>query len=121
MTDAVLTSRVRAVHRWPYYPGDHGTNTAEHLLHALAASLTTSVRYIAGDRVSEIECTVEGDIDVRGALGLSDDDATTGFTRVRVTVRGDAPLDEIVDAALARSAVFDMVDRGVPVDVVTGR
>jgi hypothetical protein len=120
MTDAVLTSRVRAVHRWPDDPGAHGTNTAENLLHALAASLTTSVRHIAGDRLSEVECTVVGDTDVRAALGLSDG-AATGFTLVRVSVRGDAPLVEDVDAALSRSAVFDMVDRGVPVDVVTGR
>jgi hypothetical protein len=123
MTNAVLdalTSRVSAVHRWPDGPGDHGTSTAEHLLHALAASLTASIRHVAGDRLTEIETTVEGETDVRAALGLAGDDPATGFTRVRVTVAADAPLDEILDAALARSAVMDMVAHGVPVDVVTG-
>jgi uncharacterized OsmC-like protein len=60
-------------------------------------------------------------MDVRGALGLSDE-VRNGFERIRVTfrVRGDAPaekLREIVERAKARSAVFDMVRNGVPVEV----
>ena len=60
-------------------------------------------------------------MDVQGALGL-DDAYRNGFTRIRVTFRveGDAPdekLREIVERGKARSAVFDMVSNGVPVDV----
>jgi len=60
-------------------------------------------------------------MDVRGALGLSDD-VRNGFTAIRVSfkVKGDAPpekLREIVERAQARSAVFDMVSHGVPVHV----
>ena len=60
-------------------------------------------------------------MDVRGALGLSDE-VRNGFDRIRVAflVEGDAPpekLRELVERAKARSAVFDMVTNGVPVDV----
>ena len=59
--------------------------------------------------------------DVRGALGISDE-VRNGFSRIRVSfkVKGDAPpekLREIVQRAQARSAVFDMVSNGVPVEV----
>ena len=53
---------------------DTGPNPAELLLHALAACLTTSLVYVAaarGVRLTEVESTLEGDIDLRGALGLS--------------------------------------------------
>jgi uncharacterized OsmC-like protein len=103
---------------------DSGPNPAEHLLHALAACLTTSLVYMAAARkvrLSEVESTLEGDIDVRGALGLSDE-VRPGFSGIRASfkVQGDAPpetLREVVERATARSAVFDMVTNGVPVDV----
>ena len=53
---------------------DTGPNPAEHLLHALAACLTTSLVYVAaarGVRLTAVESTLEGDMDLRGALGLS--------------------------------------------------
>src|SRR3954449_10627283 len=65
---------------------DTGPNPAEHLLHALAACLTTSLVYVAAARkvrLTEVESTLEGDMDVRGALGLSDE-VRNGFTRIRV-------------------------------------
>jgi uncharacterized OsmC-like protein len=103
---------------------DTGANPAEHLLHALAACLTTSLVYVAAARkvrLTEVESTLEGDMDVRGALGISDE-VRNGFTRIRVSfkVKGDAPaetLREVVERAQARSAVFDIVANGVPVDV----
>ncbi len=103
---------------------DTGPNPAESLLHALAACLTTSLVYVAAARgvhLSEVESTLEGDMDVRGALGLSDD-YRNGFERIRVSFRvaGDAPeekLREVVARAQRRSAVFDMVTNGVPVTV----
>jgi uncharacterized OsmC-like protein len=103
---------------------DTGPNPAEHLLHALAACLTTTLVYVAAARkvrLTEVESTLEGDIDVRGALGLSDE-VRNGFSRIRVnfTIKGDAPqekLREIVERAKARSVVFDIVTNGVPVEV----
>src|ERR687898_2600270 len=103
---------------------DEGANPAEALLHALAGCLTTSLVYVAaarGVRLTEVESTLEGDMDVQGALGL-DDDYRNGFEQIRVSfrVKGDAPeekLREVVARAQRRSAVFDMVSHGVPVTV----
>ncbi len=103
---------------------DTGANPVEYLLHALAACLTTSLVYVAAARgvhLTEVESTLEGDMDVQGALGLSDD-YRNGFEQIRVSfsVKGDASdekLREIVTRAYQRSAVFDMVTNGVPVTV----
>jgi uncharacterized OsmC-like protein len=103
---------------------DTGPNPAEYLLHALAACLTTTLVYVAaarGVRLTQVESTLEGDIDVQGALGLSDEHRN-GFEQIRASfrVKGDAPaekLREVVARAQQRSAVFDMVTNGVPVSV----
>jgi uncharacterized OsmC-like protein len=103
---------------------DTGANPAETLLHALAACLTTTLVYVAAARkvrLTEVESVLEGDMDVRGALGLSDE-VRNGFERIRVSfrIKGDAPpekLREVVERAQQRSAVYDMVTHGVPVDV----
>ena len=104
---------------------DTGANPAEFLLHALAACLTTSLVYVAAARkvrLTEVRSTLTGDMDVRGALGLSDE-VRNGFTNIRVSfeVKGDATeekIQEVVTRACQRSAVYDMVTNGVPVDVV---
>ena len=103
---------------------DTGPNPAEYLLHALAACLTTSIVYVAAARkvrLTSVESTLTGDMDVRGALGV-DDEPRNGFERIGVSFRvtGDAPaekLREVVERAKARSAVYDMVTHGVPVAV----
>ena len=103
---------------------DTGPNPAEALLHALAACLTTTLVYVAAARkvnLTEVESTLEGNMDVRGCLGLTDE-VRNGFTNISVRFRisGDAPeekLQEIVERAQARTAVFDMVSNGVPVSV----
>jgi uncharacterized OsmC-like protein len=103
---------------------DTGANPAEYLLHALAACLTTSRVYVAaarGVQLTEVESTIEGDMDVQGALGLSDE-YRNGFEHIRVSfrVKGDASdekLREVVERAQRRSAVYDMVTNGVPVTV----
>jgi len=103
---------------------DTGANPAEALLHALAACLTTTLVYVAaarGVRLTAVESTLQGDMDVRGCLGLSDE-FRNGFTGIRVsfTVKGDAPeekLREVVERAQQRSAVYDMVTNGLPVAV----
>ena len=99
-------------------------NPAEQLMHALAACLTTSLVYVAaarGVKLTRVESRLEGDMDVRGALGLSDA-VRNGYEQIRVTfdVEGDASaekLRELVERAKARSAVYDIVTNGVPVHV----
>jgi uncharacterized OsmC-like protein len=103
---------------------DEGPNPAEYLLHALAACLTTSIVYVASARgvhLTEVESSFEGNADVRGALGISDE-VRNGFENIRVTfkVKGDAPeekLREIVERAKARSFVYDVVTNGTRVDL----
>ncbi|HEY1368963.1 MAG TPA: OsmC family protein [Gaiellaceae bacterium] len=103
---------------------DTGPNPAEFLLHALAACLTTSLVYVAAARkvrLTEVSSTLEGEMDVRGALGL-DDEVRNGFDNIRVSfeIKGDAPdekLRELVARASQRSAVFDCITSGVPVHV----
>jgi uncharacterized OsmC-like protein len=60
-------------------------------------------------------------MDVRGCLGITDD-VRNGFSQITVEfeIAGDAPdekLREVVERAKARSAVFDIVTNGSPVDV----
>ena len=101
---------------------DTGPNPGESLLHALAACLTTSVVYVAAARkvaLTSVESTLTGEMDVRGALGVSED-PRNGFERISVSFRvtGNAPehkLREVVERARRRSAVYDMVTNGVPV------
>jgi uncharacterized OsmC-like protein len=101
---------------------DTGPNPAEYLLHALAACLTTSLVYVAAARkvrLTHVESRLEGDMNVRGAFGLSDE-VRNGFTSIRIafTVKGEASeekLRELVARAQERSAVYDIVTNGVPV------
>ena len=91
---------------------------------ATSTTSTTSLVYSAAARgvhLTEVESTLEGDMDVQGALGLSDE-YRNGFEQIRVSFRveGEAPeekLREIVERAQRRSAVFDIVSNGVPVTV----
>ena len=106
---------------------DEGANPAEALLHALAGCLTTSLVYVAAARkvpLTRVESRLEGDMDVRGCLGISDE-VRNGFEHIRVTftIEGDAPeekLQEVLERAKARSAVFDMISNGVPTTVERG-
>jgi uncharacterized OsmC-like protein len=103
---------------------DTGANPAEYLLHALAACLTTSIVCVAAARkvkLTSVQSTLTGDMDVRGALGV-DEEPRNGFEQINVSFRvtGDATeekLREVVQRAQQRSAVYDMVTNGVPVAV----
>lgn len=103
---------------------DEGPNPAECALHALAACLTTTLVYTAAARkvrLTRVTSKLEGDIDVRGALGL-DDEVDNGYQAIRVhfEVEGDAPtekLRELVTRAQQRSAMFATFSSPVPVTV----
>jgi uncharacterized OsmC-like protein len=104
--------------------GDKGPTPVEFLLHALAACLTAGIANVAAARnvtLTEVESTVEGDIDLQGILGLSPT-VRNGYQRIRVsfTLKGDASpekLREIVEQSRARSAVFDVITNQVPVEL----
>lgn len=104
--------------------GDRAPTPVEWLLHALATCLTAGIGNIAaarGVKLSSVRSFVEGDIDLRGILGISDE-VRNGYRNVtiRFEIEGDAPrekLQQILDQARARSAVFDVLTNGVPVSV----
>lgn len=113
------------------YSADHptlgtgnGPTPQEFLLHALAACITGGIATIAAAKkieLTSVESTVEGDIDVRGVLGI-DGDVRNGFSAIRASFRleGDASADElrdVVKASVARSAIYDMVVNGTKVVV----
>ena len=101
-----------------------GPTPVEFLLHAIAACLTAGIANIAAARgvaLREVSSTVEGDIDLLGILGLSDE-VRNGYQAIRVSfqISGDAPdevLRGLVDQSRARSAVYDVLTNGVPVSV----
>ncbi len=103
---------------------DQGPTPVEFLLHAIAACITAGIANIAAARgvtLYEVESTVEGDIDLRGILGLSKE-VRNGYEQLRVhlDIKGDASpekLAEIVDQSRARSAVYDVLTNGIPVAI----
>ena len=104
---------------------DTGPNPAEYLLHSLAACVTTSLVYSAAARrvrLTMVESTLEGDLDIQGCTGLNTEDFRNGFTAIRMHIRiaGDAPrekLREVVSRGTDRSVVFDSISTGVPISV----
>jgi uncharacterized OsmC-like protein len=103
---------------------DAGPSPVEWLLHALASCLTAGIANIAaarGIKLNKVESTVEGDIDLRGILGLSDD-VRNGYRGIKISfeVDGNASaeqLKQLVAQSRARSAVFDVLTNGVPVSI----
>jgi uncharacterized OsmC-like protein len=100
---------------------DAGANPVEFVLHGLAACLTTTMVYHAAARGIEIEAVesaLEGDIDLRGFLGISDE-VRKGYhdIRVRMRVKSQAEPQTLRDLA-EFSPVYDVVSNSLPVDVV---
>jgi uncharacterized OsmC-like protein len=113
--------------------GDHpvvltGTDQAptpvEHLLHAIACCLTAGIANVAAARGIELRSvtsTIEGDIDLQGILGLSDE-VRNGYRGIRVHFDIDSPapaedVRAVVAQSQARSAVFDVLTNGTAVEV----
>ena len=99
---------------------DEAPNPVEWLLHALIGCMTTTTAYHAAARdiaIEAIDSHIEGDLDLRGFLGLSEQ-VRKGYSAIRVNMRvktkADAPT---IKAITAMSPVFDVVSRSVPVSV----
>jgi len=100
---------------------DRGANPVEHLLNALAACLTTTLVYhaaIRGIEIRSIESTVEGDLDLRGFLGLSGD-VRRGYQNIRVKFSIDTDAENLdrLKALSKLSPVFDVTSNGTDVEV----
>lgn len=95
---------------------DHGVTPVEFVLVALAGCLTAGIATVATNRGIElrsVSATIEGDMDLRGILGI-DPQVRNGYhgIRVRFHVDADATRDQIeaiVTQSRKRSAVFDIL------------
>ena len=99
---------------------DKAPNPVEWLLHALIGCMTTTTAYHAAARgiaVEAIDSQIEGDLDLRGFLGLSEE-VRKGYNAIRVRMRVKTKADPATIKALtAMSPVFDTVSRSVPISV----
>jgi uncharacterized OsmC-like protein len=118
------------------YDGDHpelfasedkGATPVELVLVGLAGCLTAGVAAVAQNRdiqLHSVSATLEGDMDVRGILGI-DTDVRNGFSGIKVTyaIDADATPDEIkalVAQSQKRSAVYDIITNPTNVTVEVG-
>lgn len=99
---------------------DQAPNPVEYLLHALAACLTSTIIYKAaakGITIEAVESTLEGDLDARAFLELSNDERK-GYQHIRANfkVKSDASPEEIKEI-MEFSPVLDVVSNGTPVSL----
>jgi uncharacterized OsmC-like protein len=104
---------------------DDGANPVEHLLHALASCLTTSMvahAAVRGIRIEAIESELEGDLDLNGFLGLNPE-TPKGYTDIRAKFRIDAAEGDIeaIRALAYFSPVFNTLKNGVNIDLKVER
>jgi uncharacterized OsmC-like protein len=107
---------------------DRAANPVEHLLHALASCVTTSMVYHAAARgiaIEQVESSLEGDLDLRGFLGLAPG-VRKGYQQIRLTLRikaavTDGEFQELASLGPNFSPVFDSINMGVPILVSTER
>jgi uncharacterized OsmC-like protein len=102
-------------------------SAGEYLLHALAACLTGTIVYHAAARgiaLDGLECAVQGDVDLRGLLGL-DGTVRPGYQQIRVTITAKGDFDDSQFAELASltrfSPIRDTVTNPVPVAIDVAR
>ncbi|MCE5229353.1 OsmC family protein [bacterium] len=99
---------------------DTAPNPVEILLSALVSCLTSSMVYhaaVRGIRIDEIESFVEGDIDVRGFMEISDQ-VRKGYRNITIDfkVKSDASREKL-EECVRFSPVFDVVSNGTKVNL----
>lgn len=107
---------------------DKAANPVEHLLHALASCVTTSMVYHAAARgiaIQMVESSLAGDLDLRGFLGL-DPSVRNGYQQIQLKLRikadvSDEQFRELSSLGPTFSPVYDSLLRGVPIAVSAER
>jgi uncharacterized OsmC-like protein len=105
--------------------GDEWPNPIEYLLSALASCVTTSMiahAAVRGIQIDELESEVEGDLDMNGFLGLSDE-VPRGYSNIRVnfTVKTDETNIEKLRQLAEFSPVYNTITQGANVEIVINR
>lgn len=103
---------------------NEGSNPVEYLLVALSGCLTTSLIAHASARgidIKGVESRYEGDLDLRGFLGISED-VPVGYQNIRVYFKIDANVsneqkEDLVRMAQKYSPVFNTITKSAPVSV----
>lgn len=99
--------------------GDSSPNPMEFVLHSLASCLTSTLVYhaaVQGIEIESVESHLEGDLDVRGMLGMSEESRKAyNAVRVRMQVKSDADVETLTELALF-SPVYDMISNSLPVE-----
>lgn len=99
---------------------DTGANPVEYVLAALAGCTTTSMAYHAaaqGIEMDSIETELEGDLDLRGFLGLSSE-VRRGYDGIRVKYKVKSDADaEVLKQFLAKSPVLDIITNPTPISI----
>ena len=101
--------------------GDEAPNPVEHLLHALASCVTTSMvahAAVQGIHIEKLESSLEGDIDLNGFLGL-DASVPKGFTDIRVNFKVQSAAENLekLKRLTAFSPVFNTISKGANVQI----
>ena len=103
---------------------DNGPTPVEYILVGLAGCLTAGIAAVAQNRniqLHSVKSTIEGDMDVRGILGM-DSDIRNGFSNIKVKYQIDADASEddikaLVAQSQKRSAVYDIITNPTDVEV----
>ena len=101
---------------------DLGPNPVEYVLKAVAACVTTSIVYHAaakGIEIRGVESRLEGDLDLRGFLGLSEE-VPVGYKNIRLYFKIDADVsdeekEELIRMGEKYSPVFNTISNATPV------
>jgi uncharacterized OsmC-like protein len=101
-----------------------GRNPVEYLLVALSGCLTTSLVAHAsakGIEIRGVESRYEGDIDLRGFLGISEN-VPVGYQKIKVHFKIDADVtndqkEALVQMAQKYSPVYNTITKSAPVSV----
>jgi uncharacterized OsmC-like protein len=99
--------------------GDSSPNPMEFVLHSLASCLTSTLVYhaaVQGIEIESVESSLEGDMDVRGILGMSEESRRAfNAVRVQMQVKSAADAETLKELALF-SPVYDIISNSLPVE-----
>jgi uncharacterized OsmC-like protein len=103
---------------------NQGANAVELVLAALASCMTGTIVYFGaamGIQLDEVTAELEGHLDQRGLLDI-DPSVRNGLQHIRVDYRIKSPeprerIVELLGVAQARSPVYDIMTKPVPVSL----